>query len=53
MKPIIIHKQFPLLEKEHSKMIQSNMYNNVGRHSGKMKDYIFHFQLHFPIMVFS
>ncbi len=42
-----------IVRKKHSKMIQSNRYNNVGRRSGKIKNYIFHFQLHFPIMVFS
>lgn len=47
VKPIIIHKQFTLQQKEHSKMIERNKFNSVGCHTGKLKNYISHYHLHF------
>lgn len=49
MKPIIIHLQFTLLEKEHNKMIQRNRYNNVGSHSRKIKNIYFPFSIMFVL----
>lgn len=50
VKPIIFHKQFTSLQKEHSKMIERNKLNSVGCRTGKLKNHIsrYHFYIFFP-----